>query len=73
VGESRAGLVQLGHGLGLPRVRDASPTFSLGSRRRSWQVLATRWPTVSVPLPGFVLEKKHKSEGLSANVRDTYE
>jgi hypothetical protein len=73
VGESRAGLVQLRHGLGSPRVRDASLAFILGSRRRSWSVLAKRWPTTSVPLPGFVLEKKQKSEVLSANVRDTDE
>jgi hypothetical protein len=73
VGEPRAGLVQLRHGLDSHGVGGASPTLSLASRRRSWPVLAKRWPTASAPLPGFVLEKKQKSEGLCANVRDTEE
>jgi hypothetical protein len=50
VGESRARLVQLRHGLDSPWVGGASPTLGLVSRCRSWPVLARRWPTASAPL-----------------------
>jgi hypothetical protein len=71
VGEPRAGLVQLKQGLDSYRVGDASSTLNWVSRRRSWPVLAKRWPTASALLPRFGLEKKQKSEGLYANVRET--
>jgi hypothetical protein len=70
VGEPRDGLVQLRQGLDSYGVGGASPTLNLVSRRRSWPVLAKRWLTTSALLPRFGLEKKQKSEGLYANVRE---
>jgi hypothetical protein len=69
--EPRASLRQLRQGLDSYGVGGASPTLSLVSRRRSWLVLAKRWPTASAPLPRFGLEKKQKLEGLCANIRET--
>jgi hypothetical protein len=66
-----AGLVQLRQGLDSYRVGDASPTLNSVSQRCSWPVLAKRWPTASAQFPRFGLEKKLKSEGLYANVRET--
>jgi hypothetical protein len=71
VGEPRAGLVQLRQGLDSYGVGGASPTLNWVSRRRSWPILAKRWPMASALLPRFGLEKKQKSKGLSANVRET--
>ena len=71
MGESEAGLVQLRHGLGSPRVKDASSTLSSVSQRRSWPGLAKRWSTASAPWPWVRMEKKQKSEDLCAIVRET--
>jgi hypothetical protein len=70
VGESRAGLVRLRHGLGSPQVRDASPTLSWVSRRRSWPVLAKRWSMASALWERIGLEKKQKSKDLCAIVTE---
>jgi hypothetical protein len=71
VGESRAGLVRLRHGLGSPQVRVASLTLSWVSRRRSWSVLAKGWSTASVSWPRIGLEKKQKSKDLCAIISET--
>jgi hypothetical protein len=53
-------LVQLGHGLGLPGVGNASPALVLVSQRRSWPVPARRWPdgerAVARDVPGEEIE-----------------
>jgi hypothetical protein len=47
--------------------------LDLVSHRRLGRVPVERWPTTSVPLPGFGLEKKQKCEGSCVNVSETLE
>jgi hypothetical protein len=62
-GKSRAGLIQLEHVLGSPRVGNACPVASLGSRRCSWPVQATGWSAVSASWPGDRVREETEVEG----------